>query len=244
MKTFYFFLLVICLTGCKKDPTPLFDNTGTVTPKDFLTDTKYTKLVIQIDYVNGHEPSTVAINHIVSFLQQRINKSSGIEVNYSVVASPNKTTLTLNDIKAIEKSNRKLFTHDQTISLYMLFADGEYIENTSSTQVLGLNYSSSSLVVFNKTVKSYAGGIGQPSLNTLQALITEHELGHILGLVNAGTAMVNGHQDMTHGKHCNNSNCLMYYTAETNDVLSNLVGNNVPSLDNNCINDLRANGGK
>ena len=244
MKAFYIILITICLTGCKKDPTPLFDQTATVTPKDYLTDSKYTKLVIQMDYVPGYEPSANAVSHITSFLQQRIHKPSGIEITYSAIASPNKTAFTLNDIKAVEKANRRLFTHDQVISLYVFFADGEYIENTGSTQVLGLKYSSSSLVIFEKTVKNYAGGIGQPSLNTLQALITEHELGHILGLVNSGTAMVSEHQDGAHGKHCNNSNCLMYYTAETNNVIANLVGNNIPSLDNDCISDLRANGGK
>jgi hypothetical protein len=56
--------------------------------------------------------------------------------------------------------------------------------------------------------------------------------------------MVNNHQDEANGRHCTNSNCLMYYEAETSDLVANLLGNTVPALDNHCLEDLRANGGK
>lgn len=64
------------------------------------------------------------------------------------------------------------------------------------------------------------------------------------GLVNKGTALTSLHQDGVHGKHCSNSGCLMYYEAETSDIINNLLGDPIPSLDQNCINDLKANGGK
>ena len=43
---------------------------------------------------------------------------------------------------------------------------------------------------------------------------------------------------------CNNTNCLMYYTSETSDILGFLITGNIPSFDGNCRADLTANGGK
>jgi hypothetical protein len=36
----------------------------------------------------------------------------------------------------------------------------------------------------------------------------------------------------------------MYYAAETTDILGFLVTGNIPAPDNNCLADLKANGGK
>lgn len=72
----------------------------------------------------------------------------------------------------------------------------------------------------------------------------EHEVGHLLGLVDLGSPMQTNHKDVAHGNHCNNSGCLMYYTSETTDILGFLLTGAIPTLDANCIADLKANGGK
>jgi hypothetical protein len=246
MKPVRFFLLALTLLafGCKKDPSSLFKKTQTLTPRDFLSDSEYKKLIVQVAYVPGYEPSTAAINHLTAFLQQRLNKPAGIQISYMSVGSLNKTALTLTDIRDIEKANRKSIMSDNTISMYIFFADADYFENEGSSQVLGLAYDVSSMVVFEKTIRGYTGGITQPSASTLEASVCEHEVGHILGLVNNGTSMVGMHEGGSSGKHCSNSNCLMYNTTETSDIVSTLVGNAIPSLDSDCINDLKANGGK
>ncbi len=52
------------------------------------------------------------------------------------------------------------------------------------------------------------------------------------------------HQDEPNGRHCDNSNCLMFSNINSSDAVANIFGNGIPFLDNNCVNDLRANGGK
>ena len=79
---------------------------------------------------------------------------------------------------------------------------------------------------------------------TLEASVLEHEIAHLLGLVDIGTKMVANHKDASHGNHCSNQNCLMYYASETTDILTALVGGSIPSLDADCLNDLKGNGGK
>jgi hypothetical protein len=81
---------------------------------------------------------------------------------------------------------------------------------------------------------------GEVTRVALESSVLEHELGHIMGLVNLTTPMVVFHQDTAHGYHCNNPNCLMYYAMETNDALGMIGANNIPVLDVNCKNDLMA----
>ncbi|MBA2612533.1 MAG: peptidase [Bacteroidetes bacterium] len=245
------FLLLIfwCLAfifGCKKDNStaPNSSTAVSVSAKDYLNSSNYDKLVIQIQYVNGYQPTSGAVDDLKTFLSQRLNKPAGVEVTYSNINSPGRTVYSLDDVKAVESLNRAVKTEGKTITAYVLFLDGDYSQNNGNLKTLGVAYSSSSMVIFEKTLRDLSGGLGQPTLGSVEATVSEHEFGHILGLVNNGTNMTVSHQDEPHGKHCNNSNCLMYYMTETSDMISNLLGNNVPVLDANCINDLKANGGK
>ncbi|MBA3682529.1 MAG: peptidase [Bacteroidetes bacterium] len=250
INTGLFILLLISITvlffSCTKDKKTAPNSPASISAsaKDYLSSTDYDKLVIQIQYVNGLQPTAGAVEDIKTFLSNRLNKPNGIEVVYSNINSPGRSVYTIEDIRNIEAINRTVKNEGKTITSYILFLDGEYSQNTSNSKTLGVAFGSSSMVIFEKTIRDFSGGLGQPSLGAAEVLVTEHELCHILGLVNNGSNMVAAHQDETHGKHCNNSNCLMYYEAETSNILNNLLGNNVPSLDQNCINDLKANGGK
>ena len=51
------------------------------------------------------------------------------------------------------------------------------------------------------------------------------------------------HQDAPNGKHCDDENCLMYWSVRTLNFIANLTGD-APELDQNCLDDLQANGGK
>ena len=242
----FFLFCSILFFSCKKDNSAAPDSPAglLITPNNFLSSEKYSKLQIEIQFVYGYKPTPTAIENIKIFLQQRINKPGGIEVIYTTIEPSDKTIYTLDDIKAIEKANRTIKNNGSTLSAYILFLDGNYSQNSEQLKTLGLAYGSSSMVIFEKTIRDLSGGLGQPSITSVEATVTDHELCHIMGLVNNGTALTSQHQDGGHGKHCINSSCLMYYTTETSDILNNLLGNNIPSLDQNCINDLKANGGK
>ena len=67
----------------------------------------------------------------------------------------------------------------------------------------------------------------------------------IQNLTNLGAAMQTNHEDTEHPKHCNDEDCLMYWSAETGSGMENLIGvSTAPQLDSQCIADLQANGGK
>jgi hypothetical protein len=234
-------MLGIFAQGCKKEKIEKDDK---VEPSDFLSASDFEELIVEVQYVSGYAPSSTTISNLKSFLEQRLNKPGGITISQSAIASPGKPVLTLEDIKEIETENRSQHTNRKTLTAYFFFADGEYAENQGSSKVLGIAYGNSSMVIFEKTVQDFSGGLSQPPRSALESTVVQHEFGHILGLVNNGTPMSTAHQDTQNGHHCNNSNCLMYYTAETSDIIANILGGNIPSLDAKCIADLQVNGGK
>lgn len=215
-----------------------------VTPRDFLSAEKYDKLVIEIIYIPGFQPTDVTINSITSFLQDRLNKGGGISVIKTAAPAPEIATYSVSDAEKIELANRRQVTSGKTLTVYFFFANGDYAENTGNSKVLGITYGNSSVIIFEKTIRSISGGLSQPTVSTMETIVMEHEFGHIFGLVDNGTPLTSAHLDTAHGKHCTDTGCLMYYNVETTDVIGNLLGGNIPSLKASCLADLKGNGGK
>ena len=235
-------MLLMVATGCHKESASVPNNN--IVPNDFLSDKKYDKLVVEIQYVSGNAPTSATLDNLQTFLQQRLNKSSGISITQNAISSPGKSAYSVDDIQNIEKASRTQTTNNKTLTAYFLFVDGDYTSNSGNSKVLGFAYGSSSMTIFEKTIKDFSGGIGQPTVTVLESSVLLHEFGHILGLVNNGTTMQAAHQDVPHGKHCDDQSCLMYYNVETSDVVGNIIGGNIPALNTSCLNDLKGNGGK
>jgi hypothetical protein len=214
--------------------------------RDYLTSSNYTKLVVEIQSVSGFAPTSAAKTGLINFLTARLNKPSGVEVVESTIAAPGRSSYSIEDVRAVEAANRTRFANGATIVAYFLFLDGASASDSGSSKILGQAHGGSSMVMYEATIRTLSGGFGQPSRAVLEETILEHEFGHILGLVNTGTAPVANHQDTAHGAHCSANSCLMHWQVETGDAITNILsaGGNVLQLDQNCLDDLRANGGK
>ncbi|RIH63190.1 peptidase [Mariniphaga sediminis] len=247
-------ILIICLllfTRCEKDSfsdshekeePPANEK---ITPVHFLSEETFDKLIIEIVYVEGYKPTSNAVNALKTFLEDLVHKSGGITVVTKAVASPGKTTWSLSDLSDMEKNHRTRFPEEKTLAAWFFFADADFAQNEEASKVLGVAYGPTSMAIFEKTIKEFSGGLGKPSTSVLEETVMKHEFGHILGLVNNGTTMVEDHQDTTHGKHCNNEDCLMYYAAEhSSGIIGFLGGGSSPALDAQCRQDLKNNGGK
>ncbi len=241
------FILIVCLVlvyaGCSKNDgsgsSSSSDKLATgASAHDFLSGEVYTTVTIQVEYSPGMQPQLQSINNLISFLQAHLNKAS-ITVTQSPVGSIGKSTVSINDVSSFEDKNRTAFTSGSNMAVCILAVDADY----TTPGVAGVAYRNTSLVMLEKTIEAASGGLDQPSRIKIETTVLEHEFGHLLGLVNNGTAMVTPHEDEAHKPHCNNNNCLMYYDIENSGFMSQL-GNAVPKLDDNCINDLKNNGGK
>jgi predicted Zn-dependent protease len=245
--TVSFLALTVLFFGCKKESeedNPLAqDNNGSVgaSANSFLSDEYYNRLTVEILYMPGFAPTENAINNLRSFLIDHLKKPSGIEVLTRQIPSYGQGSYSSNDILSIESENRERYNADETITASLLVLDGSYADNN---QVLGIAYRNTSMAIFGGTIADNSGGVSQPTRSKLESTVMNHEFGHVLGLVNLGSNMVENHQDTDNGKHCDDSDCLMYYASETTEIASFLIGNDIPALDQNCKNDLIANGGK
>ncbi|MBK8610429.1 MAG: hypothetical protein IPL84_10955 [Chitinophagaceae bacterium] len=238
---------VMAIMSCRKSDSitnlPSINNENNklvgASANDLLSASTYTSVKIEIQYMPGFQPDAASVNNLATFLNTIVNKPGGVSVVQTQIASAGKTVLSLNDIATIEKNNRTVYTAGSQLG-YTLYTDGNY----DNGNVLGLAFRNTSMCILGKTIHDNSGNIGQASRTKLESTVLEHEFAHILGLVNIGSPMQMNHQDGTHGNHCNNTDCLMYYASETTDVLGILITGSIPVLDANCKADLKANGGK
>ncbi|MGE5521802.1 MAG: hypothetical protein ACM3VS_17895 [Candidatus Dadabacteria bacterium] len=238
----FLFLLIVSLGfGCRKQDVVGNKDYKTLgsSAHDLLSASAYTSLVVQFDYVQGYEPDATTISNLQSFLSSRLNKPDGIQFTMKQMPSTGKSKVAIEDVVNLEKQNRSEFTIGSREAIHILIVDANY----TTDNVIGISYWNTSICLFGPMIASHSGGIGQVSRPRLLSAVTEHEFGHLLGLVDQGTPMQSDHKDAGHGAHCTNTSCLMYYGLESNSNFSSLI-NGLPALDANCINDLRANGGK
>jgi hypothetical protein len=217
--------------------------------RDLLTGDRFKSLVVEIQAVQGFEPSTQSLKNLTTFLEDRLNKPNGIRIvlDPSLPSSPaSSPTYSTTEIRAIEKKHRILFTQGSEMAAYLLFLDGSNVDDTPAYNTLGQAYWNTSLAIFESTVRRVAVQTGHSTAayTTSETIVLLHEFSHVLGLVNNGTPLASPHQDSGHGAHCNNPQCLMHYEVENGALARGFVLGEVPSLDGSCLNDLRANGGR
>jgi predicted Zn-dependent protease len=212
---------------------------------DLLSDKDYKSITIELIYMTGYRPTDAAVENLEQLISSVCNKPSGVQVVFKEISAQAKSAYSIDDVKAIEDQERKEYTYKEDLAVCFIFLDGPSSENQGSSMVLGQAYYNTSMVIYEKTLRDHSGGFGEPELYKLETTVINHELGHILGLVNLGSTMYYAHQDSAHGAHCDNQDCLMYWEVETGSIFNNLIGNApIPALDENCLKDLRENGGK
>ncbi|HYC39164.1 MAG TPA: M12 family metallo-peptidase [Chitinophagaceae bacterium] len=240
-------LLFLLAIGCSKTEyvnnpggaNELHDKPVGTSARPLLSASPYSSLRIEIQYMPGYAPDQNALAHVHSMLSSILNKPGGITIATSEIPASSGSTLNIEQVFQVEKNNRRAFTTSNQIAVYVLYTNGHFTDGN----VLGAAYRNTSVVLFGRTIHENSGGLGQVSRTKLEATVLEHELGHLLGLVDLGTPMQTNHRDAAHGHHCNNNSCLMYYTSDTRDILGFLLTGSIPSLDANCRADLQANGG-
>jgi hypothetical protein len=247
-KIFYILFVVLTTVRCTKESTAPTGNQPInalnilavgKSGHDLLSTDTYSSLSIEIQYMPGMELLPESVNNLHNFLETYLDKPGGITITQKQVTSFAADTVSIQQVADFETANRSLYTKDNVIAVYILVSDA----SNSSPTVLGTSYLNTSIVLYEKSIRSHSGGFAQATREKVESGVMEHEFGHLMGLVNDGIPMVTPHEDLEHQHHCTNTNCLMYYEIETSG-LTRVANHTIPSLDANCINDLRASGGK
>jgi hypothetical protein len=182
----------------------------------YLQDTKYTKLLLEIDYVEGYKPSNQALNVLKDRIDTYGDKDEIIVIDKPFSSS--KSSYSQEDIRALEKENRDYENTDKIIVCYVLYLNGRFSEDEN---VLGVAYSASSMAIFKERI--YEIGIPFWAENFIDSedyeeSVIVHEFGHLLSLVNIGYESERDHEG-SNAHHCVNENSVMYHMIETASII-------------------------
>src|ERR1044071_2302634 len=121
-------LLFFAISCNRDEAVPAFVVNNSVHPVDFLTDNSYTALNIEVAYVEGYQPTATALNNLISFLSQRLNKSSGVIVTQRAIPATGASSINVDAIRSLEREQRKTVTSGKTLTAWIVFLDAEYSE--------------------------------------------------------------------------------------------------------------------
>ncbi|MER3375091.1 MAG: hypothetical protein RIM83_10690 [Allomuricauda sp.] len=262
-KALYCLFALVLFLGCSKDSTSDSDTNVKIdksanllgtgkSAQDFLANTKFDQLVIEIAYVSGFQPTAEAIATFEEFIRARTFKEE-IMFTYKQLPSPNEETLTLNEIVDLEKENRTAYNDGTTLAMYIYFADAptENDDESENLVTLGAVYQNTSMVIYEATIRDLVGDSSFVTVADVEAATLNHEFGHLLGLVDLGTPAINDHEDPDAESHCTTEGCLMRAELQFGRSMLKLMQNNaskglgtIPNLDAECLLDLQDNGGR
>lgn len=210
---------------------------------DILSNDKFTKLKVEIAYVQGFRPTDSAINDFVLFLKQHTFKDD-IEMVYKELESPGEETLTLQEIADLESDNRTAYNDGETLAIYIYFADAPSDEDEEEENLvtLGAVYRNTSMVIHEVTVRNLASLSSFISVADVESATLNHEFGHLFGLVNLGSNPVNSHEDIDAPNHCNVQGCLMRGELQFGSSSKSKSVSSKNSLENGLKSDCSLNG--
>jgi len=241
------FSFLLLFSACQSDDSGETTNERTenlkalgTSAEDLLSDDIYSRLVVEIVYSNGFRPKQLTIDTFRTFLNQRLNKPSGISIVETVISPPQGEPYTISEIRDIESNVRTRYTNGNEIAVFIFFANGNSSNDTDTSVTLGSAYQNTSMVIYEETLQSLP-----QDLFLMEATTIRHEFGHILGLVDITGDDIHpeGHIDPDSSKHCIVEGCLMYFASTIPSNITNPMVSDIPVLDSLCIEDLQSKGG-
>lgn len=212
---------------------------------DFLRRTSFTNLVVEIDYPVGHPPAVGVAQLLEERLAERCDKPDGVTVvlDDAIPLAEIPPILGVADLDELESAYRDMYADvtSQTAVMYVLYVTGNSDLDGATTEVVGLSYHGSSIALFLEAADQGTN----PLVTTaeVQGATIVHEMGHQLGLVNAGVPMAAPHADSVHGAHDIERSCTMYWLISVPQGAPNLADPGFAQFDPNCVADLQAAGG-
>ncbi|MFN4762801.1 hypothetical protein ACKGJN_06740 [Gillisia sp. Q332] len=255
-KTLSICLLVLVFLGCSKDDSSFDERNSGIdksanlktlgaSANELLSDEKFTSIRIEMVYVPGFEPSQITLDNLIDFLKERTFKPDGVSITTRAVATSGKAPFNIDEIVEIEADERLLFNAGDEITVYIYFADGSHEDDNNTKVILGSAYRNTSMVIYGKTLRAIASRTNAPDKSMVESTVVNHEFGHLFGLVDVGSPMQVNHQDNESAAHCNVDDCLMLANVSFGSGILDMTDHNeIPQLEDLCIRDLQANGGR
>lgn len=244
-------MLLLTITACGKMPT--FRLKSSLEPQNVSAIYGSARLNIKVFYEPGAEPYTDQVATIKSFdlLHKNLDALFEGKSNRPLIAVPRE----LSEMTKMESQSKTTWTLEEVMNLpsvegasasgensnfHIYFLNGVSKDNSSA---IGFHISKTNVIaIFKDVIKSTANSTQPLVPKYVEQATLVHEMGHALGLVNNGVPMYTPHQDTTHGAHCSNPDCVMYYSNEGTTSMMSFAAQALTKLsivmfDQQCLND-------
>jgi hypothetical protein len=210
--------------------------------RDAIRSDTAVRWVFEVDAVGARtlEPATIAT--ITDALGVLVDKPDGIDF---VPGEPIEGSLLWNEA-ALRALGDATFDDDgpaDTLTSHVLLLDGQYIDGDR----LGVSWDQTHIALFTNTIdRICTEGPGDPDriCPAMEEGVLLHEIGHLLGLVNAGLPMVSDHEDPEHPAHDHNADCIMYWSYDREGLAQQVQdrgqGQEKLAFDDACVADIEA----
>lgn len=254
-------VLVFFLSACSKEPEKTTVRLNPFeTTKNFFT--SVSAVTVQVAYETGAEPydDNTAFNGLSIWwlLEENLNALYQGRSNAPVITVPKKlaeftelapsgkTSWTVDDILRLAQTHRVASSTATQAYFWVVFLNGTFHDGTNPQPgTIGLSINGTTvLAVFKDVVRGTAAGNGTVVPRYVEQSTLIHEMGHALGLVNNGLPPLTAHEDPAHRAHCNNPNCVMYWSnAGASDLVAFVrriaASQSVIMFDAQCLKDSR-----
>ncbi len=210
-------------------------------PRDFVSDSRYSSMLIEVFYDENAAPRDAAIELLEQRAHERLSKPGGIEVQRHAFDGDSRTWSS-RDLSNLADDRSSTSSTGGRAVLTVLYVDGNSDGDTSNGKVLGVFFQKGRIAVFPDAING--GGLLGFGASDIERAVLVHEFGHAIGLVNLGIPMQTDHEDDAHEKHSSNSQSVMYWAVENTLGLSTLTGGIPNDFDTDDRADLKAAGGK
>ena len=248
-------ITAIATVSCGEDaPVPFHQP-----PADAVFSETIRQVVVEVDYADGATPFTGgagSLQDVWSITRENLaalfagsDKTLVVPSTLSEMANVGGATGPFDSTRILDIAvqHRKVFSSEDSVSLYVLFLDGYYeVGGAIDDTVLGAALAGTGVIaMFVPVIESAGRPFETTSVPLTEQATLVHEIGHSFGLVNVGLPMVSDHEDPNHRSHCTNSRCVMYWANEgaagLDQFLSGSVdAGNVVLFDKACLADARA----
>lgn len=177
-----------------------------------------TRIVLEVMQQSDAAPVGNTLSHAVQVVQANANKS--VASSGPVALPGGAADFTAAQLRTMADQHSRAGQTTTQAVVHLMFLHGTYNGDSS---ILGLTVRGDLAVVFVDQVRSAATPIAPRS--TIEDAVTEHELGHVLGLVDL--VLHTGRQDPKHPGHSTNSKSVMYWAVES-DLVSQALGGPPP----------------
>lgn len=177
-----------------------------------------TRVVLEILQQAGAEPSQNTVNHAVSVLRDVTKKNVTLSGPHTIPGADGNVSEA--EIETMSDRHGKTSQGNGTAVIRILFLKGAFNGDDS---VLGVAVRGDTAAIMSDQVRSAASPFA--SRSRIEDAVTEHEIGHLLGLVDI--VLKTGREDPEHKGHSRNRNSVMYWAVES-DLVGQVLGGPPP----------------